>query len=51
MPIVSMGLLHVFLRDIVSSPEIFVNHSKLVVRLIGALGRIHFTAHTLKHCI
>ena len=37
--------------SILASPEIFVNSSKLVVRFIGAFGRIHFTAHTLKHCM
>ena len=46
---VPMGRL--FPREILASPEIFVNHSKLPVGFIGAFRRIHFTAHTLKHCM
>ena len=40
MPIVSMG--RVFPREILSPSQIFVNHSKLPVRFIGAFRRIHF---------
>jgi hypothetical protein len=49
MPIVPMG--RVFPRQILSPSQIFVNHSKLPVGFIGAFRRIHFTAHTSKHCM
>jgi hypothetical protein len=46
---VPMGRL--FPREILTPSQIFVNHSKLLVGFIGACRRIHFTAHTLKHCM
>jgi hypothetical protein len=46
---VPMGRL--FPHQIFSPSKIFVNRSKLPVGFIGAFRRIHFTAHTLKHCM